>query len=332
MIHYLNSKRVKIVGCITIMLCMLFLSAYRFDDKCEDSIYADASNWAYYEVEGDKPVDVFYVCPTVDMGRKGNFHADMLDESYRKKFNGALKQELGVFDESCNIYAPYYRQITFPVYSLEANLREDCIELAYQDVSEAFAYYLAHCDNSRPLIIAGFSQGADMDIRLLKEYFADPELAKRLVAVYAIGWTVTDEELTECPQLKMAEAESDTGVIISYNSEAESAVESMIVPAGVKTHGINPLNWRTDSEVADASLNKGACFINYDGEITKEVKALTGCYIDPVRGTLKVFDVMPEDYSNNVFPNGIYHLNDYQFFYRNLQENVKVRIKAYQNN
>lgn len=30
-----------------------------------------------------------------------------------------------------------------------------------------------------------------------------------------------------------------------------------------------------------------------------------------------------------IFSDGIYHLYDYQFFYRNLQENVEVRLNAY---
>ena len=31
----------------------------------------------------------------------------------------------------------------------------------------------------------------------------------------------------------------------------------------------------------------------------------------------------------SIFPDGVYHLYDYQFFYRNLQENVEVRLDAY---
>ena len=31
----------------------------------------------------------------------------------------------------------------------------------------------------------------------------------------------------------------------------------------------------------------------------------------------------------SIFSDGIYHLYDYQFFYRNLQENVEARLNAY---
>lgn len=42
-------------------------------------------------------------------------------------------------------------------------------------------------------------------------------------------------------------------------------------------------------------------------------------------------DVTPEEYPAvlDIFEEGVYHLYDYQFFYRNLQENIQKRIHAY---
>ena len=127
----------------------------------------------------------------------------------------------------------------------------------------------------------------------------------------------------------MAQGENDTGVIISFNSEAEGVNDSIIVPEGVKTLGINPLNWKTDSTPADKSLNRGACFTKYSGEIKKELPELTGAYLDETRGTLRITDIEPSEYSNSLFPDGVYHLYDYQFFFRNLQENVAIRLSSF---
>ena len=101
--------------------------------------------------------------------------------------------------------------------------------------------------------------------------------------------------------------------------------------AGRETLCINPLNWKTDDTPADKTLNKGACFTDYSGNIKTEIPELTGAYIDPVRGALKVTDVTVEDYPPvlSIFDSGVYHLYDYQFFYRNLQENVSVRVAEY---
>jgi hypothetical protein len=239
--------------------------------------------------------------------------------------------EKGIYDSDCRVFAPYYRQVGLNVYTLKQSDREQYLQIAYADVKAAFEYYMDNFNNGRPIVLAGFSQGADMCIRLLKDCFADESTNSLLVACYAIGWSITEEEIEEYPQLKFATGENDTGVIISFNSEAENIDDSLTIPKGTKTLAINPLNWKTDSTKADKSLNLGACFTDYDGNIKTEINKLTGAYIDDVRGALKVTDVTPEDYPAglDIFEDGIYHLYDYQFFYRNLQENVQTRIDNY---
>ena len=165
----------------------------------------------------------------------------------------------------------------------------------------------------------------------MKDCFQDEEKNDLLVACYAIGWSITEEDLEKYPHLRFAAGESDTGVIVSFNSEAEDIDNSLMIPAGTKTLAINPLNWKCDETMADKSLNEGACFTDYDGNIVTEVPHLTGAYIDLKRGALKVTDVTPEEYPAGVdlFEDCIYHLYDYQFFYRNIKKNVKARIEAY---
>jgi hypothetical protein len=239
--------------------------------------------------------------------------------------------EKGIYDGDCRVFAPYYRQVGLNVYTLEPEQREQYLQIAYDDVKSAFEYYMENFNGDRPIVLAGFSQGADMCIRLLKDCFDDESTNSLLVACYAIGWSITEEEIEEYPQLNFASGEGDTGVIISFNSEAESIDDSLTIPKGTKTLAINPLNWKTDSTKADKSLNIGACFTDYDGNITTEINNLTGAYIDDVRGALKVTDVTPDEYPAglDIFEDGIYHLYDYQFFYRNLQENVQLRINNY---
>ena len=87
-----------------------------------------------------------------------------------------------------------------------------------------------------------------MAIRLMKEYFGEEKLQKQLVACYAIGWRLTEEETAAWPQLRPAQGETDTGVIITFSTEAEDVQDSALIPAGMKTLAINPLNWKTDGE------------------------------------------------------------------------------------
>lgn len=294
--------------------------------------YSNIANWAYFESDAtDKNADVFFVCPTVYFGSDDSYNMELTDEDTKEIFLGATNMEKGIYDTDSRFFAPYYSQVGFNVYSMGSSDSEQYFELAFDDVKSAFEYYYENCNDDRPIILAGFSQGSDMCIRLLKECFKDKDRQDQLIACYAIGWRITDEEIKEYPQLKFAEGESDTGVIISFNSEAENIDDSLMIPKGIKTLSINPLNWKTDSTIADKSLNLGACFTNYDGKIEKEINNLTGAYIDDVRGALKVNDVTPEEYPAgiDIFEEGIYHLYDYQFFYRNLQNNVQARINSY---
>ena len=291
--------------------------------------YSDQSNWVYYGIGEDKDVDLFLVCPTVDTLDEENMSLE--NEVMKKYFEGALNMERGIYEESARMYAPYYRQAAMNSYTQEAAERDRRLEFGYRDVSDAFAYYLEHENNGRPIILAGFSQGADMCYRLMGEYFGKEEMQEKLVACYAIGWACTDELMQKYPQIVPAESADDLGVVISFDCEAPEVTETFVNPAGQKAHSINPLNWKTDGTPADKSENLGACFTGYDGKIASEAAQLCGCYIDEERGTLKVTDVTPEEYPAkiDIFPEGAYHIYDYQFFFRNLQENVGHRVELY---
>ena len=291
--------------------------------------YADADNWAYFGIGEDKDADLFLICPTVDMNDEFNMSMD--DEDTKASFLGALNMERGIYEESTRMYAPYYRQAAMKVYSLDREEWEPYMELAYSDVSAAFAWYLEHENEGRPIVLAGFSQGADMCYRLLEEYFGDEELYDQLVAVYAIGWPCTEELTAQYPQIRPAQGADDFGVVISFDCEAPEVTETFISPAGQRAFGINPLNWRTDETAVDKSENLGACFTNYSGEIRSEQEALCGCYLDVERGVVKVTDVDPAEYAPIVpgLPYGAYHVYDYQFFFRNLQQNVAERFASY---
>ena len=264
--------------------------------------YAKEENWAYFGIGEDKEADLFLVCPTVDM--RDEYNMSMDDEETKGSFYGALNMERGIYEDSARMYAPYYRQAAMKIYDLTVEERQPYLE---------------------------FSQGADMCYRLMEEYFGDADLSDQLVAVYAIGWPCTREMVEKYPQIVPAQSEDDFGAVVSFECEAPELEETFIVPAGTKSYSINPLNWKTDGTIADKSENIGACFTSYGGEIQREEVNLCGCYIEDGRGALKVTDVTPADFPPilSILPEGSYHLYDYQFFFRNLQENVAVRLKKY---
>lgn len=287
--------------------------------------YSDKKNWAFYPDAVEYEVDIFFIAPTSGMDDSYNMRMD--DEGYKSSFVGATTMEKGIYDTKADFYAPFYRQVSLECYDLNEAEREKYLEIAYKDIDDAFNYYMKNINKGRPYILAGFSQGGDMIKRLLEN---NSNVNDNMVAAYAIGWNFTEEDVKKHPNIIMAQSENDLGVVVSFCSESpEYNGSNIIAPDG--TLGINPLNWRTDSEVAGKDQNSGACFTNYSGVILSEIPELCGAYRDETRGTLKVTDVTSEDYPAGLgfLEDGNYHLYDYQFFYRNLQKNVETRIDKY---
>lgn len=282
---------------IKIML-LLVLAAFCSLASAQEPDYADTCSWAYWRVGENKAADLFIVCPTVDLGTGGNKNMSLADNEAKKNFYGALNMERGIYEQHCRMYAPYYRQAVLADYDLPAKEAEPYFNLAYKDVRAAFVYYMQHENNGRPFVLAGFSQGAEMCLRLLKEFGNEDFVRDNMVACYAIGWRFTPQEAEKYPYIQPAKCAYDLGKVIVFNSEAPEVTSSAIVPEDVKTFAINPL---------------------------------TGCYIDSVRGTLKVTDVDKKEFVPGLplFSEGVYHIYDYQFFYRNLQQNVNLRIKTF---
>ena len=315
---------------IKIML-LLVLAAFCSLASAQEPDYNNTAAWAYWRVGENKAADLFIVCPTVDLGTDGHTNMSLTDENIKGNFTGALNMQRGIYEKNCRMYAPYYRQATLADYTLPRQDAAAYFDLAYSDVRAAFLYYMHHENNGRPFVLSGFSQGAEMCLRLLKEFGNTDFVKNNMVACYAIGWRFTPQEAKQYPYIRLAQSADDLGTVIMFNSEAPEVTSSLMVPHGEKSFCINPLNWRTDGTMADKALNSGACFTDYSGSIKREVPQLTGCYIDSVRGTLKVTDVDKKEFVPGLplFSEGVYHIYDYQFFYRNLQQNVNLRIKTF---
>ena len=95
-------------------------------------------------------------------------------------------------------------------------------------------------------------------LELMKSEFKDPKLRAKLVAAYLIGYPKMPKAFPEYPHLRLARGARDTGVIVTYNTEAPETVPSVFTGRG--TYCINPLNWRTDDRPAPKEANLDAVF------------------------------------------------------------------------
>ncbi len=293
--------------------------------------YANAANWVLLpNVDAElKGIDVFYVYPTVVADRENPLMA-WTNETLRAKTVRIAQQQTGMFSDFATVIAPYARQLEF--YRAMDALRKvppdyESMRVGADDVRAAFRYYLDHWNAGRPFVLLGHSQGA-MDLFLaMKDDFDDPSVASNFVAAYLIGMAIRPEDIAGFSHLRMASGENDTGVIVTYNSEALLAAPSPF--SGPETYGINPLNWRTDGEPASSSLNLGAVFFDENGKVSSEVPAFCGATLDTERGALIVEPSGLGLYdAPALLGEGVYHMNDLYFFYRNLGENARTRAAA----
>ena len=300
--------------------------------------YSKKTNW-YKISEITKDVDTFYIYSTIFMGaNEGDPDYATLDNAEMLegiKIEHAIKSS--VFEESTNLFIPLYRQSSMK-HAAEVFLKDGTIEAAltgmpYTDITAALDYYFENYNNGRPFVIAGHSQGAAILRLVLKNYFKEhPDYYQRMVAAYAIGYSITSDDLAANPHMKFATGESDTGVILSWHAEGPKNVEANgpIPNVAILKNGIsiNPLNWKRDETYAPASMNLGSLVIDESG--ATEIRDIDAdAQVNIARGTVVTnAKAIPNEMTELAGPQ-CYHQDDYSIFFSNIKDNVAKRIAAY---
>ena len=193
-------------------------------DPCEASLAATvvAASGARTVVvpatPSGSPFDCFYVYPTVSTQPTDN--SNLVVQSAETM---VAKTQAAPFSQVCHVWAPMYRQRT--VLSLEKGLGADptADAVAYNSVLSGWKDYLAHFNDSRPIVFIGHSQGAAMLIRLL-EHVVDPSraLRSRMVAAIILGGNVavpTGKDVgATFTHLPLCTSASQSGCVIAYSS------------------------------------------------------------------------------------------------------------------
>ncbi len=308
-----------------------------FGDTIETTDYSNADNWLHIP-QTDHAVDVFYLYPTAWTRAEGEpYYCEIDNASLRAGGSFIYTGQAAAFETVANVYAPFYRQID-AVWALENPLPEaekyfEGLPLA--DAIAAFEYYLEHYNNGKPFILAGHSQGSSVTKGLLKHYMAEhPDVYERMVAAYVIGFYVAEEDLRDYPHLKFAEGADDTGVIISWNVEAPGVVENPLIPAGVTPISINPITWTRGEEPAPAEKSLGALVANRADQTVTEMGPIADATVNVERGTVVCSTVDVDTYApgnTGLFPRGVYHMQDYGFYFYDIRANARQRIDSFLN-
>ena len=330
---------------LIILVIVLTLTAGCGDDvapqisNTNTSTYSQAEHWLSLPASIEKEVDVFYLYPTAwQRFDPNNLNEPIIcaidDPIMVKGAKGAFARQITAFETTGNIYAPYYRQLDMSL-TMSPPVREQLVGgIPTADAVEAFDYYIKHYNNGRPFILASHSQGSNVMSNLLAGYMKEnPELYKRMIAAYVIGYSVTADYLAKNPHLKFAEGPDDTGVIISYNTEAPDVVptNNPVLYAGVGLV-INPITWTREETLATTAEGLGSFMPDSSG-VFVQVPQYADARIDKANGVLicSTADENELYKLSGALGRGVYHTFDYPFYYYNLRQNADNRTKIFLN-
>ncbi len=277
---------------------------------------ADLTPPGIERIDENAGVDVFFIHPTTYY--TSDSWNQPLDHAEANEFTDeqVLPNQAAVFNSCCRVFAPRYRQATLFSFMDDSGDGEAALELAYQDVSEAFDYFLTHYSHDRPFVLAGHSQGAKHADRLLAEVISGTELEARLVAAYPVGFSIDGSN-----GIAVCETPTQTGCQVTWNTLGAEA-ETFGDPSSDIC--VNPLHWRNDGSRADFASNLGG--VTFRDEFSVEPGVTDAQCID---GVLRVSEVRSDNYSAMMFGDGNYHVYDFSLFHMNIRQNAEARVAAY---
>lgn len=149
--------------------------------------YRSDSSW-FRRGTGEGPASVFVIHSNVYRG-DGNWNAPY-DRETQNAFiaNVQLAADAQPFEVWGPVWAPRYRQPTLFARFTQKHPGAAARATAFADIDAAFVQFLREADPAKPLIIAGYDDGALFAGRLWEERIGPNEvLRNQVAALYAIG-------------------------------------------------------------------------------------------------------------------------------------------------
>lgn len=348
----MKMKAKVIAALLAVLSCCLITTGCGSSTKTAAAIdYSKTTNWLSLPSQLDtvQNVDVFYVYPTEYFaGSVGPLIGEINDARMTAGAKSAFQKQATAFALVGNIYAPYYRQAD-AIYTLGLKSIDDVYDFIggtpATDVISAFDYYMKNYNNNRPFILVSHSQGSTVVALLLQNYMkANPDVYKRMIAAYAIGWSFTPEYFAKNAHLKFAQGPDDTGVVISYNTQGPSfkGRNPIVFPGAM---AINPISWTTAGGLATVDQSSGSLLLDAAGNVILPPQLQTRfadaqvTRVNPITSTVDPSSATSVVICSSVDPTklvtvpglaeGFYHNYDYPFYYYDITKNAQNRVSKF---
>lgn len=282
---------------------------------------------------------VFFVHPTSYLDRS-HWNAPLDDAEANDRAKIFVRGQASVFNATPLIWAPRYRQAAFGAFLTDKPEGKMALDAAYRDVLMAFDAFVKAQKPDTPIILAGHSQGSLHLVQLLKDRIAGKPIAKRIIAVYPVGWPISVEADLPALGLPVCDDPDQTGCIMSWSSFAEPADTAEIVRAFEAAPSLTGKP-RTDGKLVCTNPLTGAALLPQEAGPSANLGTLknTADFSDgtlipgatPARCDEKGFLLIGEgpDLGPYVLPGNNYHVYDYSLFWANVREDVARRTRAF---
>jgi hypothetical protein len=173
-------------------------------------------NWV---ADPKAPIDCFYVYPTVSNDTTPN--SDMVAGT--EELN-VIRAQAARFGAQCRVFAPLYRQVTLTALRSFLAGKQVAIDrnLAYNDVLDAWNYYLAHDNNGRGVVLIGHSQGSMVLTQLIRNEIDGKPLQSRIVSALLLGTNLPVPRGKDVggafQQMRLCHSADQVGCVITYAS------------------------------------------------------------------------------------------------------------------
>ncbi|MDT7814047.1 MAG: hypothetical protein QOJ42_3963 [Acidobacteriaceae bacterium] len=165
------------------------------------------------------PIDCFYVYPTVSNDLTGN--SDMVAGPEEL---GVVRAQFARFGSQCRVYAPLYRQVTLTALRAFIAGRPTTADrvLPYNDVLDAWNFYLQHDNHGRGVVLIGHSQGSMVLTQLIKNEIDGKPLQSRIISALLLGTSLRVPRGKDVggafQQLPLCHSAKQTECVITYAS------------------------------------------------------------------------------------------------------------------
>jgi hypothetical protein len=177
----------------------------------------------HFKADPKAPIDCFYVYPTVS-----NDPGVVSDMNPGPEEINVVKVQFARLGAKCRLYAPMYRQVTLT--ALRAGMSGKPLpgqndpqwrKLGYDDVVDAWNYYLAHDNHGRGVVLVGHSQGSGVLTQVIKNEIDGKPVQAKLISAILMGTRLPVDKGKDTglfQHIPLCRHNSQTGCVIAYAS------------------------------------------------------------------------------------------------------------------